>query len=54
MHGSEDLNAVLDWFDGEIHITQAKDSLECGKSVVVRKLRNQDFIKNSISLSKSR
>ncbi len=52
MHGSEDLNAVLDLFDGEISLFQTEDPLECKKSIRVKKLRSQDFIKNSICLTK--
>ena len=51
MHDSKDLNAVLDLFDGEISITQTEDPLECKKSILVKKLRNQDYIKNSICLT---
>ncbi|TRO55098.1 tetratricopeptide repeat protein, partial [Candidatus Bathyarchaeota archaeon] len=50
MHASEDLYAVLDLFDGEISITQSEDPLDCKKSILVKKLRNQDYIKNPICL----
>ncbi len=52
MHTSDQTGALLDLFDGEISITQAEDPLECRKSVFVKKLRNQDFIKNPICLTK--
>ncbi|MCW3997640.1 MAG: hypothetical protein NWF10_03620 [Candidatus Bathyarchaeota archaeon] len=52
MHTSEELNVVLDLFDGEIRITQTKDALECKKFIQVEKLRNQDYIKNPICLTK--
>jgi len=50
MHASEDLYAVLDLFDGEISILQSEDPLDCKKSILVKKLRNQDYIKNPICL----
>ena len=50
MHSSEELYAVLDLFDGEISILQSDDPLDCKKSILVKKLRNQDYIKNSICL----
>jgi len=52
MHASEDLYAVLDLFDGEISIIQSDDPLDCKKSILVKKLRNQDYIKNPICLIK--
>ena len=51
MHASEDLYAVLDLFDGEISITQSDDPLDCKKSIHVKKLRNQEYIKNPICLT---
>jgi len=51
MHVSEELHAALDLFDGEINLTQTEDPLECKKSVRVKKLRNQDYIKNPICLT---
>jgi hypothetical protein len=50
MHLPNEANAVLDLFDGEITITQSDDPLDCKKSILVKKLRNQDYIKNSICL----
>ena len=52
MHSSEDLHAILDLFDGEIELAQTGDPLECKKSIRVKKLRNQDFNKNPICLTK--
>ena len=52
MHPSDQANAVLDLFDGEISITQSDDPLDCKKSILVKKLRNQDYIKNPICLTK--
>jgi hypothetical protein len=50
MHPSEQSTAVLDLFDGEISIIQSDDPLDCKKSILVKKLRNQDYIKNPICL----
>jgi len=44
--------AVLNLFDGEISITQTQDPLECKKSIQVKKLRNKDYIKTPICLTK--
>jgi KaiC/GvpD/RAD55 family RecA-like ATPase/tetratricopeptide (TPR) repeat protein len=51
MHPPDQANAVLDLFDGEISLIQTEDPLECKKSVRVKKLRNQDYIKNPICLT---
>ena len=50
MHSSEELYAILDLFDGEISILQSDDPLDCKKSILVKKLRNQEYIKNPICL----
>jgi len=50
MHQSEESKAILSLFDGEISITQSDDPLDCRKSILVKKLRNQDYIKNPICL----
>ena len=50
MHPSDQSKAVLNLFDGEISITQSDDPLDCRKSILVKKLRNQDYIKNPICL----
>jgi len=50
MHLPNEANAVLDLFDGEISITQSDDPLDCKKLILVKKLRNQDYIKNPICL----
>jgi len=52
-HPPDQAAAVLELFDGEISLGQAEDPLEFRKSVPVRKLRNQDYIKNPICLTKS-
>ena len=44
--------AVLNLFDGEISITQTQDPLECKKFIQVKKLRNKDYIKTPICLTK--
>jgi KaiC/GvpD/RAD55 family RecA-like ATPase len=51
MHATEHANAVINLFDGEINITQSDDPLDCKKSILVKKLRNQDYIKNPICLT---
>ena len=50
IHAPEQSKAVLHLFDGEISITQSNDPLDCKKSIQVKKLRNQDYIKNPICL----
>ena len=50
MHPSDQANAVINLFDGEISIIQSDDPLGCNKSIRVKNLRNQDYIKNSICL----
>ncbi len=49
---SDQATAVLDLFDGEISLTKTKDAVECRTSIQVEKLRNQDYIKNPICLTK--
>ncbi|MEJ2241552.1 MAG: ATPase domain-containing protein, partial [Candidatus Bathyarchaeota archaeon] len=51
MHPSDQAKAVINLFDGEINITQTEDPLECKKSIIVKKLRNQEYIKNPICLT---
>ena len=51
MHPSDQANAVIDLFDGEISVTQTEDPLDCKKSLRVKKLRNKDYIKNPICLT---
>ena len=51
MHPSDQSKAVLNLFDGEISITQTEDLLEYKKSIQVKKLRGQDYIKNSICIT---
>ena len=50
MHDSKDSFAIINLFDGEISIIQSDDPLDCKKSILVKKLRNQDYIKNPICL----
>jgi KaiC/GvpD/RAD55 family RecA-like ATPase len=49
-HPPDQATTVLNLFDGEIIITQSNDPLDCKKSILVKKLRNQDYIKNPICL----
>ncbi|MEJ2242593.1 MAG: ATPase domain-containing protein, partial [Candidatus Bathyarchaeota archaeon] len=48
MHPPDQSKAIINLFDGEIKITQSDDPLDCKKSVIVKKLRNQKYIKNPI------
>ena len=52
MHPPDQATAVLELFDGEINLYQTEDAMECRKSLRVKKLRNQDYIKNPICLAK--
>jgi hypothetical protein len=52
MHPVDQAEAILALFDGEINLTETEDPLECKKSIRIRKLRNQDYIKNPIYLIK--
>ena len=52
MHPPDQATAVLELFDGEISLYQTEDPLECKKSIRIKKLRNQDYIKNPICLRK--
>jgi len=49
-HPPDQATTVLNLFDGEISLTQNDDPLDCKKSIHVKKLRNQDYIKNPICL----
>jgi hypothetical protein len=49
-HPPDQATTVLNLFDGEISIIQSDDPLDCKKSIHVKKLRNQDYIKNPICL----
>ena len=53
MHPPDQAKAVVNSFDGEISITQTEDPLECKKSLRVMRLRNQEYIKDSICITKS-
>ncbi|MEJ2241731.1 MAG: ATPase domain-containing protein [Candidatus Bathyarchaeota archaeon] len=48
IHPADQANAIINLFDGEINITQSSDPLDCKKSIIIKKLRNQDYIKNPI------
>ena len=51
-HPSDQANAILDLFDGEINVYETEDVFECKRFARVRKLMNQDYIKNPICLTK--
>jgi len=53
MQTVDQATAVLNLFDGEISLYQTEDPLECRKSLRIRKLRSQDYIKNSVCLTKT-
>ena len=50
-HPTDQANSVINLFDGEINIIQSDDPLDCRKSILVKKIRNQDYIKNPICLT---
>jgi KaiC/GvpD/RAD55 family RecA-like ATPase len=52
MHPADQANAITYLFDGKISLTQSDDPLECRKFIRVEKLRNQDYIKNPICITK--
>lgn len=52
MHPADQSNAILYLFDGEISLYETEDPLECKKSIRIKKLRNKDYIKNLICLTK--
>jgi hypothetical protein len=52
MHPKDQLHAVLGLFEGEINLFESEIGLKCKEFLRVKKLSNQDFIKNSICLSK--
>jgi hypothetical protein len=52
IHPPDQANAIINLFDGEISIIRSDDPLDCKKSILVKKLRNQDYIKNPICLMK--
>ena len=53
MHPPDQANAVINSFDGEISISQTEDPLECKKSLRVKRLKNQEYLKNSICVVES-
>jgi KaiC/GvpD/RAD55 family RecA-like ATPase len=52
MHPSDQSKAVLNLFDGEINLDQTQEQMECKKHIQIKKLRNQEYIKNPICLAK--
>ena len=52
MHPNDQTNAVLNLFDGEINVTETEENLVSQTLLRIKKLRNQDYIKNSIRLTK--
>ena len=50
MHPPDQANAVVNSFDGEVSISQTEDATECSQSLRVKRLKNQDYLKNSACL----
>jgi len=50
MHPVDQANAIINLFDGEINLTQTGVPPDCKKSLLIKKLRGQDYIKNPICL----
>ena len=48
MHPPDQATADIDLFDEEISIIKSDDPLNCKKSILVKRLRNQDCIINPI------
>ena len=48
MHPADHSKAIINLFDGEINLTQTGVPPDCKKSLLIKKLRNQDYIKNPI------
>jgi KaiC/GvpD/RAD55 family RecA-like ATPase len=51
MHPVDQANAIINLFDGEINLTQTGVPPDCKKSLLIKKLRGQDYIKNPICLT---
>jgi predicted ATPase/archaellum biogenesis ATPase FlaH len=51
MHPPDQANAVINAFDGEISLSQIEDSTECKKTLRVKRLKNQEYLKNSICMT---
>ena len=54
MHPPDQATGIIDLFDGEISLYQTEDPLECKKSLLIKKLRKQDYIKNPICLTQQK
>ncbi|MFX0212205.1 MAG: RAD55 family ATPase, partial [Candidatus Hodarchaeota archaeon] len=52
MHPSDQANAVLDLFDGIISLFETEPEIECKTFIQIKRLRDQDYIKNPVCLTK--
>jgi KaiC/GvpD/RAD55 family RecA-like ATPase len=51
MHASEDMNAILGLFDGEINIRETETVKELKRYLKIKRLSNQKYLKNEILLT---
>jgi hypothetical protein len=51
MHPPHQANAVTNSFDGEISLSQSEDPTECKKTLRIKRLKNQKYLKNSTCMS---
>ena len=54
MHPSEEVQAILGLFDGEIKISETETNKGVQKSLRIRKLCNKDYLENEITLTKEK
>ena len=54
MHSAEEVQAVLGLFDGEIRISENESYKRIQKTMRIRKMRNQEYKENEITLSKKK
>lgn len=52
MHSSQDARAILDLFDGEINIYEKETEKGLEKFVKIRKMSNQEYLKDELLLTK--
>ena len=51
MHPPHQANAVTNSFDGEISLSQSEDPTECKKTLRIKRLKNQKYLKNSTCMT---
>jgi hypothetical protein len=54
MHPSEEVQAVLDLFEGEINIYEKELETRSEKFLKIKKMSNQRYLENELSLRKER